>query len=446
MNDENLKIVSVAELLKEELGIPIYQRPYRWTTESAALLFNDIHESFLKSGKEYRIGTVVLHKDLEQQKLMIVDGQQRITTLSILVLCVKELLGDNSDINFSDYTGLLNAKDTYSTLSLNAVRRNYEVLKDKCLEIRDELLDFFKYISESCTFVKIVTDSEQQAFQFFDSQNSRGKELAPHDLLKSYHLREMNKDNINVKLSLISSWEKIKQDDLALFFQNHLYPLNTWYKGNSGLYYSSKKIKVFKGLKLENTYNYAVYHKAANLYIEHYNSENVFELTSNKEINQFQLTQPVIAGRRFFSYTLYYWDLYVKVYTHIEDEFKDNPIIRDTYGGNGYIRNLFINVVMFYVDRFDMESLSKTVLKKLYKWAYSLRLMMYSVYQETVNNYALGSNSRVNNGLNIFSIISEMSSPADMDSIILDDIKENGIKNPREQNKKLWKEIFGSVK
>lgn len=216
----------------------------------------------------------------------------------------------------------------------------------------------------------------------------------------------------------------IKQDDLALFFQNHLYPLTSWYKGNSGLYYSSNKIKVFKGLKLENKYNYAVYHKAANLYIEHFNSEKVFELTSNKEINQFQLTQPVVAGRRFFSYTLYYWKLYEEVYTRIEDEF-ENDIVKDTNGGNGYIRNLFINVVMFYVDRFDIDSLSKTVLNKLYKWAYSLRLMMHSVYQETANNYALGFNDKVNYGLNIFNRISEMSSPSDMDSIILGNIELN---------------------
>ncbi|MBS7310107.1 MAG: DUF262 domain-containing protein [Treponema sp.] len=446
MSDENLKIVSVAELLKENLGIPIYQRPYRWTTESAALLFNDIHESFLKLGQEYRIGTVVLHNDSEQKKLMIVDGQQRLTTLSILVLCIQEILQSTSDINFSDYTGLLNSDETYSNLSLDAARNNYKVLKDKCLEIKDELIEFFKYISEKCTFVKIITDSEQQAFQFFDSQNSRGKELAPHDLLKSYHLREMSNDNLDLKLSLVGAWEKVNQKKLALFFQNHLYPLTTWYKGKSGLNYSSKHIKTFKGLKQDNKYNYAIYHKAANLYIEHFNSDNMFELTCSNEINQFQLTQPVVAGRRFFSYTLYYLNMYEKVCSIIEKEF-DGPnvkdIVRDTYGGNGYIRNLFINIIMFYIDKFDFDSLSKTVLKKLFKWAYSLRLKMYSVYPETVNNYALGNNNRANYGLRMFNKISEMTSPSDMDSILLDTIKKNEINNKNDLNTRLWTEIFG---
>ena len=266
------------------------------------------------------------------------------------------------------------------------------------------------------------------------------------DLLKSYHLREMSNDNLDLKLSLVGVWEKVNQKKLALFFQNHLYPLTTWYKGKSGLNYSSKHIKTFKGLKQDNKYNYAIYHKAANLYIEHFNSDNMFELTCSNEINQFQLTQPVVAGRRFFSYTLYYLNMYEKVCSIIEKEF-DGPnvkdIVRDTYGGNGYIRNLFINIIMFYIDKFDFDSLSKTVLKKLFKWAYSLRLKMYSVYPETVNNYALGNNNRANYGLRMFNKISEMTSPSDMDSILLDTIKKNEINNKNDLNTRLWTEIFG---
>ena len=139
-------------------------------------------------------------------------------------------------------------------------------------------------------------------------------------------------------------------------------------------------------------------------------------------------------------------NMYEKVCSIIEKEF-DGPnvkdIVRDTYGGNGYIRNLFINIIMFYIDKFDFDSLSKTVLKKLFKWAYSLRLKMYSVYSETVNNYALGNNNRANYGLRMFNKISEMTSPSDMDSILLDTIKKNEINNKNDLNTRLWTEIFG---
>lgn len=427
MNNKNLEIVSVSNLLKETLGIPIYQRPYRWTTESSTLLFNDMYDSFKKVGEEYRIGTVVLHRDAKKENiLMIVDGQQRITTLSILLYCIS---GINKELSFEleEYLSLLEREESYNSLSIDAVRNNHEVLKSKCEEHKDELKDFYKYILTKCTFVKIITDSEQQAFQFFDSQNSRGKELAPHDLLKSYHLREMNSDSLELKLKLIGAWEKVNQENLAKFFSNHLYPLINWYKRQSGINYSVKQIKSFKGVKQDNKFNYAVYHKAASLYIERFNTEKVFELTSGKEIVQFQLTQPVVAGRRFFTYTLYYLELYERVISIIENEYKElNPIILDKDSGNGYVRNLFINVVMFFIDKFDESSLSKTILNKLYKWVYSLRLVMYSVYIETVNNYALGRNKRANDGLNMFNKISEMTSPAEMDAILLDvpDINE----------------------
>lgn len=442
MADKNLQIVSVSTILKDSLGIPFYQRPYRWSTESAALLFNDMYESFKKIGEEYRIGTVVIYNDMEKNKMMIVDGQQRLTTLSILFYCFSELL-ENDVEDIKQYLGLFKEKETYNALSVEAVRNNYRILKDKCNELeKNELREFYKYILANCTFVKIITDSEQQAFQFFDCQNSRGKELEPHDLLKSYHLREMNNDSVEVRLKLIGAWEKENQGKLAKFFENHLYPLTKWFKGKSGINYSVKEIKNFKGVKQDNKFNYAVYHKAATLYIERFNSEKMFELISGKEIAQFQLTQPVVAGRRFFSYTLYYLELYNWVVAKIEGKFKDRIIIKDTNSGNCYVRNLLINIVMFYVDKFDTNALTDSVLNKFFNWAYSLRYVMYSVYIETANNYALGRKSRINDGLNLFARISEMTSPSEMDSILLENIKDK-TKGYTNKNKPLEDSWFG---
>ena len=84
---------------------------------------------------------------------------------------------------------------------------NYEILSKRISELpKDEQNKYKNYLFERCSVVQIVTDSEQEAFQFFDSQNSRGKELAPHDLLKSYHLREMNDEEENQKIRIINQW------------------------------------------------------------------------------------------------------------------------------------------------------------------------------------------------------------------------------------------------
>lgn len=102
--NENLKIVSVREILKENLTIPGYQRPYRWSTESAATLVSDSHGAFVAKAAEYRIGSVVLHKVKDKDGVVnynVVDGQQRLTTLSIMLFALEELVKDKGDENLS---------------------------------------------------------------------------------------------------------------------------------------------------------------------------------------------------------------------------------------------------------------------------------------------------------------------------------------------------------
>lgn len=165
----------------------------------------------------------------------------------------------------------------------------------------------YRWSTESA--LTLVSDT-YSAFQFFDSQNSRGKELAPHDLLKSYHLREMHDDSESEKVQIINLWENTSQKKLGLLFEKNLFPLVKWYKTQDGLNYSVKDIKTFKGIKKNNNYNFSVYNRAANLYIERFNDEGMYELTSGKRVNQFQLTQPLIAGKRFnhrYSYFILYF-------------------------------------------------------------------------------------------------------------------------------------------
>lgn len=439
--NENLSIVSVKDMLSDNLIIPGYQRPYRWSTESALTLITDTFSAFQNKISEYRIGSVVLHR--ADGKMNIVDGQQRLTTLSIMLFCFYKRT-KNED--YKKISKLLDAE--YNELSTRAIISNYETIMRKVSEIEDGILErYISYVLNECTLVKIITDSEQEAFQFFDSQNSRGKELAPHDLLKSYHLREMNDDSENDKVEIINYWENTSQKKLGLLFEKNLFPLVKWYKTQDGLNYSSKDIKTFKGIKKSNNYNFSVYNRAANLYIERFNSEGMYELTSGNMVNQFQLTQPLIAGKRFFQYSLHYADLYDKVEDHINFKFKD---ILDSKvfasSGDGYVKTLLINVVMFYVDKFSFEALTDSRLNFFFKWVYSLRLLMKAVYKESINNYAQGKGDRVNKDLNMFSIIAEMQDPMELDAIILEYISYKSFKDSKineDKYKCIYEFIFG---
>src|SRR5699024_1738618 len=185
-------------------------------------------------------------------------------------------------------------KAEYKADSKTALKNNYALFKRKIESMKDSNIE--DYIRNKCAVVKIVTDSEQEAFQFFDSQNSRGKALAPHDLLKSYHLREMNDESEDVKKKIINHWENLDQDYIVELFAEYLYPIINWSKGRNGLGYNMSKIDTFKGIKSGNTYPYATYHKASHIFIEEFNSKNYNELIGDTNLNEFNLTMPIIAG------------------------------------------------------------------------------------------------------------------------------------------------------
>ncbi len=402
---DELKIIKLKDLLDIKLTLPAYQRPYSWSVKSSNTLFIDTYEAFKDGTNEYRIGSVILHKE-HSGKYNIVDGQQRLTTLSILLYCL-------------DYYKQSMLKEKYDKLSNDVIVTNFGVLFRRTNELAtNERPKYKDYLLNQCTTVQIVTDSEQEAFQFFDSQNSRGKELDPHDLLKSYHLREMNSEDEKQKVKIINSWENMKPDDLKDLFKNYLYPLNQWFKGKDGLAYSSNKIDSFKGIKGANIYNYAIYHKASNLYVDQFNANGSNELLASKFLNQFQLTQPLIAGKRFFYYTLHYGKLLEKIQKQIK-RFHDHEQVPSKRSGDIYIMQLYECSLLFFADRFGFESLTKSVMQQLYSWSYSLRLTMNAVYPQTINKYAKGQHERANHGIEMLSEISEMTDPEGLKLIVL---------------------------
>ena len=182
-------IVSISKILEKKLKIPDYQRPYTWSTKSALELFNDIFKEYENNKNEYRIGSVILHQEAENYN--IVDGQQRLTTLTILL----KLLGEEN---------LPLLKQTFNPLSYNSITNNHKILKQRVGLLSDDTKVKFKnFILKKCTMVEIVVDNQPDAFNYFDSQNTRGKALEVHDLLKAYHLRHMADTDENKKVQII---------------------------------------------------------------------------------------------------------------------------------------------------------------------------------------------------------------------------------------------------
>ena len=76
-----------------EYHIPGYQRPYAWTEEETGILFDDLYEFFQTEAIDnYFLGSIVLIKDENKPYADVIDGQQRVTTISLLFLAMYHLL------------------------------------------------------------------------------------------------------------------------------------------------------------------------------------------------------------------------------------------------------------------------------------------------------------------------------------------------------------------
>ncbi|MGZ4012527.1 MAG: DUF262 domain-containing protein, partial [Flavisolibacter sp.] len=179
---------NLKQLLERPLAIPEYQRRYCWKQEQVSLLLKDIERLLDDNGKiPLFLGTVILH--LDDGKANLVDGQQRCLTLMLLLKALRDLTG-NEDREPA-LTSLLQAKFSDSQAQ-QCLAANYRQIKsylqtDANGWYQDQ--QKLQTLLEKVEFVVITISSIDQAFAFFDSQNSAGKRLSDFDLLKARHLR-----------------------------------------------------------------------------------------------------------------------------------------------------------------------------------------------------------------------------------------------------------------
>lgn len=381
-------IINIKDLLEiPNLKIPDYQRPYKWKIKNVNQLIDDI--LFHKDKQGYRLGTLVLHNDKEN--LNIVDGQQRVITIFLLAHGLNShKLNDSNKINFSNLC-LPN-----NIISQNNIKSNYGMIERLIEEFDNINIEFFL---NKCQLVKVVIDDVQEAFQFFDSQNARGKELEPHDLLKAFHLRDMNNYSTEMeRIKVVKEWESLGSKELRDLFGKYLFKIRNWSKGNLAYYFTKNDIDIFKGVNLEiQNYPFMKQLQINNYYVD---KQNEAQRVNNYHFDYpFQIDQVIINGKRFFEMIIHYNNLkkYVENSENkgIKKDIECNILdTLDKYEGHNrigdkYVLDLFNCALIYYIDKFGKIDLDKAV-KKLFIWAYTLRLRQYSVKLASVDNYAIG--------------------------------------------------------
>ena len=377
--------ISVNELLNMELKIPEYQRPYKWTRKNVADLLNDIGTAIEDNRRpgydefRYRVGTVIIHNKKDDAgnitERNIVDGQQRLITLSL----IKRALDPS-------FTNSLLEHEYKDKVSIGNISDNYRFILEWKSVNGGKLEDYRGAFENILEAVLIEVDDISEAFQLFDSQNTRGRELDPHDLLKAYHLREMNEYDFE-KFNLVKRWEEIQPYRIRELFSLYLYPILNWSRKEKSMAFTAQDIDTYKGVSSDCLFTYA---------------ERV-----KKAMPCFQIDQPFAAGGDFFRMVEHYINLLAdlkneiatnKAFSDINKIIENNIIKRkdniEQYSSTGfrYAVNLFYCVLLFYFDRFHMYD--EMAVNKLFVWAMMIRVDMKNLGFDTINNYAIGNEDK----------------------------------------------------
>lgn len=205
------------------LSVPRYQRAFSWDDENVSNFLADINTAFTDGAAEYFMGSVVLQG--ADQKYEVVDGQQRLTTATILVAAARDFVAGKgmADVAKSLESQFLLTKDTWSqqvmprlTLSvydndffLNRIlqgkdapssRESHERLlsaRDKCRDFIEGISAHFnnwferlqgivQYVEHKARVIQVIVPSQANAYVIFETLNDRGKDLSASDLLKNH--------------------------------------------------------------------------------------------------------------------------------------------------------------------------------------------------------------------------------------------------------------------
>lgn len=448
-------VLSVKGLLSlTDVTIPAYQRPYKWTVKNISALFADINSHLDKSA--YRLGSVVFHQpeSNEEHRLDIVDGQQRTLTLMLSVWAIIETRLaelERQDLQEAltqlkpSVEGFMGRQRFASQVSEYNLYQNYQELKRRVShrEFSEQHIDF---LLNRCQLVVFVLTDLSEAFQFFDSQNARGRDLDPHDLLKAFHLREFASHEVELKAASVAHWEGLPSDDLANLFASYLYRVRQWSQGNSARFFGKDEVGLFKGINLDQIgqFPYVESLRIAHHFVDDYNNQYQRKIDGQKMRFPFHLDQMIINGRRFFEMAEHYQQQVSAIIaseyasTHTQKPLMIQSVVLGEMAtqilrtlnsyrnrhrtGDQYIRTMFDCALIFYIDKFGGQSLSAAI-EKSFIWAYRCRIRQQVVQLATMDKYVLENN--------LFRIIKEARVPGDVLSIPLLTIRASENNNNR---------------
>lgn len=261
-----IQLEGVSSVLKtRRFKVPAYQRSFSWETEHVSALLNDINDAIRNKESEYFLGSIVVTGPINQ-RYEVVDGQQRLTTVSLLIAAIKDIFKstNDNDVVASVKTEFLvstdrKTKEKEPRLVLNEVdnefyqelietipninpdnftRQSHKRLLDAANTIylyftnlckqsndaEDDLHAWLDYLETNLKIIMVTAPDDSNAFVIFETLNDRGLELAISDLLKNYLFHKSGdkiEETKNRWLSMVAVLESASDDPLIVTYLRH---------------------------------------------------------------------------------------------------------------------------------------------------------------------------------------------------------------------------------
>jgi len=232
------KIDGIGKNIRALLGnakyaVDYYQREYKWQTKQVAELIDDLADKFLASYERghdrsavekyghYFLGSIIVSD--KDGKKFIIDGQQRLTTLTLLFIRIYHLLSESeqrgqiAELIFSQKFGKRSFNldvpdraacmeslylgqpfdDTGQPESVTNILNRYQDVEERFPEeLAGEALPYFAdWLLENVHLVEITAYADEDAYTIFETMNDRGLSLTPTDMLKGYLLANISDSN-----------------------------------------------------------------------------------------------------------------------------------------------------------------------------------------------------------------------------------------------------------
>lgn len=260
VDQKNIKALFAEK--KADFLIPDYQRPYAWSEEECQTLWEDIFVFAIPEGdatkfnseEEYYLGPIVTFKN-NNNKLEVIDGQQRLTTLMLLLRafhisfgemrdenskkikeliesCIwktdefgnanKDLLKIDSEVatdnDKDEFLSILNTGIAPSTMK-SKYAENYRYFQKKIDEFLHNYPSYFSYlparILNNCILLPIEADNQNTALRIFSTLNDRGLPLSDADIFKAQFYKYYSEKG--QKETFIKTWKELEDLSEKIF-------------------------------------------------------------------------------------------------------------------------------------------------------------------------------------------------------------------------------------